>query len=222
MIKIILNMYKKLKSKVSNFLELKKPTKTFYFIVSLFFFMFLVSLCFSLFLNKNSSFDNNVIDMKKLEDQKSLDMYKNKTTEEVKSIQENMIQKVALGDSLKSGATKEMQKDRDTLLIITKTRNSLADYFDKNQKYPEDLDKINLSEKDLFGQGPASAFISYTTKNYGEGYSLIIKFETVEALLVAANLKNENKNEYDPYKKSVIFTEKSGNFFYFTGDELKK
>ena len=127
---------------------------------------------------------------------------------------ENLVIKEAKGSLVPESAPIEYKRDEQRFSLIRSIRMSLADYYDKNSHYPVSLDSLVLGDNTYVKD------ITYNVIN-ANGYNLIIKFETSEAVLVGANVEYQNKNAYDLSKKTVTFTEKSGNFFYFTAATAK-
>lgn len=127
---------------------------------------------------------------------------------------ENLVLKEAKGGLVPESAPIEYKRDEQRFTLIRSIRISLADYYDKNSHYPVSLDSLALGDNIYIKD------ITYNVRN-ANGYNLIMKFETSEAVLVGANVEYQNKNAYDLSKKIVTFTEKSGNFFYFTAATAK-
>lgn len=127
---------------------------------------------------------------------------------------EALVIKEAKGGLVPDSAPQEYKRDETRFDIVRKVRIALADYYDSHNSYPISLDNI------LPIDGNYVKDFNYSSANK-DGYNLIVKFETSEAVLVGANADNENKNVYDLKSNTVIFTQKSGNFFYFTAATAK-
>lgn len=127
---------------------------------------------------------------------------------------EDIVREVLAGKSLRADAPVEYKSDDATFKLIYKIRNGLATYYETNKSYPKTLNEVGENGTELVNRG-----IIYIRDN--DSYTLTVKFETEEAVLVGANVKYNNKNIYSLEDKTVTFTQLSGNFFNFTGSTIK-
>lgn len=141
-----------------------------------------------------------------------------KKIEEANMSPEAIVQRALRGEALPKDAPQDYKSDDQKFKEISKIRNRLADYFDINKKYPAALKEIYGAEQE---QKLQSEGVFYNVVGINKDkYKLRVTFSTQEAVLVGANIKYENKNEYNLDLKYVIFTEMSGNFFNFTGSTI--
>lgn len=118
------------------------------------------------------------------------------------------------GGLVPNNAPEQYHRDEERFNFIKLLRVRLADYYEKKNSYPSVL------TNDLIGDSVYGKDLVYIPN--GNAYKLTVKFETKEAVIVGANIENQNRNAYDYDKSTVTFTEKSGNFFYFTGATANK